>query len=60
MRPGLANMAIGVVIAAIGIAVTAGTYAAASGGGHYVVAWGAIAVGAWRFLIGLFQLIRGS
>ena len=60
MRPAFVNMGIGLLIAVVGIAVTAGTYAAASGGGHYVIAWGAIAVGAWRFLVGLFQLMRGS
>jgi hypothetical protein len=58
MRPGLANMGIGLLIAVIGLAVTIGTYSAASGGGRYVVAWGAIAVGAWRFFVGLFQLLR--
>src|SRR5712675_2021218 len=60
MRTGLANMGIGVGLAAIGIIITAVTYSAASHGGTYVVAWGAIAVGAWRFLLGLFQILRGS
>jgi hypothetical protein len=60
MRTGLANMGIGVGLAAIGIVITAVTYSAASHGGTYVVAWGAIAVGAWRFLLGLFQAVRGS
>jgi hypothetical protein len=59
MKTGLANMAIGVGLAAIGIVITAVTYSAASHGGTYVVAWGAIAVGAWRFLLGLFQVLRG-
>src|ERR1700682_5596655 len=59
MRTGLANLGIGVGLAAIGIIITAVTYSAASHGGTYVVAWGAIAVGAWRFLLGLFQILRG-
>jgi hypothetical protein len=59
MRPGLANMGIGLLIAVIGLAITIGTYSAASGGGRYVIAWGAIAVGAWRFLLGLYQFVRG-
>jgi len=60
MKTGLTNMAIGVGLAAIGIVITAVTYSAASHGGTYVVAWGAMAVGAWRFLLGLFQILRGS
>jgi hypothetical protein len=60
MRTGLVNMGIGVGLAAIGIVITAVTYSAASHGGTYVVAWGAMAVGAWRFLLGLFQILRGT
>jgi hypothetical protein len=60
MQHGLRNMAIGAVVCLIGIAVTAGTYSAASSGGHYVVAWGAIVFGAFQFLKGLFQLATGS
>jgi hypothetical protein len=36
-----------------GIAVTVGTYSAASGGGTYVIAWGAIVFGAIQFFRGL-------
>jgi hypothetical protein len=36
-----------------GIIVTAVTYSAASGGGSYVVAWGAILFGAIQFFRGL-------
>jgi len=36
-----------------GIIVTAATYSAASGGGRYVVAWGAIIFGAIQFFRGL-------
>ena len=50
---GIKQAAIGAVICIIGIAVTVGTYSAASGGGTYVVAWGAIIFGGWRFLRGL-------
>ena len=59
MRPGLANMGIGLLIGIIGLAITIGTYSAASGGGKYVIAWGAMAVGAWRFFLGLYQFARG-
>jgi len=60
MQHGLRNMAIGAIACLIGIAVTAGTYSAASSGGHYVVAWGAIVFGGFQFLKGLFQLATGS
>jgi hypothetical protein len=54
------QMAIGAVIAIIGIIVTFVTYsiaASSSGGGSYVVAWGAIAFGGWRFFRGLMLLV---
>ena len=57
---GLRNMAVGGIVCAIGVLVTVGTYSAASPGGHYVVAWGAIVVGGFQFLKGLFQLATGS
>lgn len=60
MQHGLRNMAIGGIICLLGVLVTAATYGAASGGGHYVVAWGAIVFGAFQFLKGLFQLATGS
>ena len=60
MQLGLRNMAIGGVICIIGILVTAVTYGAASGGGHYVIAWGAIVFGGFQFLKGLFQMVSGS
>jgi hypothetical protein len=50
----------GGVIMVIGLVVTIGTYEAASGGGSYVVAWGAILFGGADFLIGLFQMLGGS
>jgi hypothetical protein len=60
MQHALRNMAIGAVICVVGILITAGTYSAASPGGHYVVAWGAIVFGGIQFLKGLFQLGTGS
>ena len=60
MQHGLRNMAIGAAICVVGILITAGTYGAASPGGHYVVAWGAIVFGGIQFLKGLFQLATGS
>jgi hypothetical protein len=54
-------MGIGLLIAAIGLVVSVASYAAVShSGGTYFVAWGAVAVGAWRFLVGLFQVLRGG
>jgi hypothetical protein len=47
------DMAIGGVICLVGILITAVTYSASSGGGTYVVAWGAIIFGAIRFFKGL-------
>jgi hypothetical protein len=56
------QMAIGAVISIIGILVTWGTYSAAAnnpGGGSYVVAWGAIIFGGWRFIRGMMMLGEG-
>ncbi|MGP0060801.1 MAG: hypothetical protein ACLPID_16100 [Beijerinckiaceae bacterium] len=61
MKTGLINMGIGVLIAVVGLVVSVASYAAVShSGGTYFVAWGAVAVGAWRFLVGLFQVLRGG
>ncbi len=40
-----------------GIVVTVATYRAASGGGAFVVAWGAILFGAIQFFRGLIQAL---
>lgn len=42
-----------------GAVVTAASYSAASGGGRYIVAWGAIAFGALQFFRGLKQFYGG-
>ncbi len=49
------NMIYGALWCIGGIAVTAATYDAASGGGSYVVAWGAILFGGIQFVRGLAQ-----
>jgi hypothetical protein len=55
--PGSKNILVGLIIFVIGAFITFATYSAASGGGRYVVAYGAIAVGAGQFLFGLVQLL---
>ena len=55
---GKKNMAFGALWAVGGTVVTAATYSAASGGGTYVVAWGAIVFGAIQFIQGLVQSSR--
>lgn len=54
------HMVIGALWAVGGIAVTALTFSAASssGGGRYVVAWGAIAFGIFDFFRGLFGWLK--
>jgi hypothetical protein len=54
------NIALGAVICVVGILVTVVTYSAASGGGTYVVAWGAIVFGAIRIFKGLAQAGGGA
>ncbi len=60
MRPGEKNMVTGLGVAALGAVVTAATYEMASGGGVYVVAYGAIIGGAIQFIIGLVQFIGSA
>ncbi|WP_455958382.1 hypothetical protein [Methylorubrum aminovorans] len=60
MASGPANMAIGAGIFLVGIVVTAATWSAASGGGRYVIAYGAIGVGAVQFFIGLMSSLSGQ
>jgi hypothetical protein len=54
------NMLVGGLWCAGGAIVTFLTYALASGGGTYVVAWGAIAFGALQFLSGLYGSVRDT
>jgi hypothetical protein len=58
---GVQNMLYGSLWCIGGLAVTAVTYqiAAEDGGGHYLLAWGAILFGAIQFLRGLGQWSRG-
>jgi len=51
------NMLYGALWCIGGIIVTAVTYSSASGGGRYVIAWGAIIFGAIQFLRGLWQYL---
>jgi hypothetical protein len=53
------QMVIGGVVAIIGLAVTIGTYAAASDdGGHYFIAWGPAVFGLIAFGRGLAGYLR--
>ena len=52
------NMRQGVLWCVGGLVVTALTYSAASLGGQYVVAWGAVVFGGVQFLRGLTQAVR--
>jgi hypothetical protein len=58
--PGIQNIVAGLIIGGIGIAITAVTYEMASGGGTYVVAWGAVLVGAVRVIQGFAQLVGSA
>jgi hypothetical protein len=57
------TMLYGLVIMVIGIVITVGTYAwaaSSSGGGRYVVTWGLILVGGFRFIQGLIGWATGK
>lgn len=54
--PGVRRMVAGIGLAAMGVLFTAITYAAKPGG-FVVVTYGAVLVGGYQFLAGLFQLI---
>jgi hypothetical protein len=56
VRIGLINIGIGAALIAIGVGITIVSFLLASGGGTYVVAYGAIGIGIWRLLLGLIQL----
>lgn len=52
------NVWIGGLICIVGIVVTAVSYSAASGGGRYVVAWGAVIFGGFRFIRGIVGYVN--
>jgi hypothetical protein len=54
-KAGKKNMLYGGLWCVGGIVVTAATYSAASNGGSYVVAWGAVIFGAIQFFRGVTQ-----
>jgi hypothetical protein len=56
---GKKNMLYGALWCIGGIVVTGATYSAASDGGTYIVAWGAIVFGAIQFFRGLDQAGQG-
>ena len=57
-KPGLKNMGIGAAWALGGAAVTLATYSAASAGGTYLLAYGAIVIGGVQFVYGLYQYAK--
>jgi len=57
MAEGTRNMAVGGVIFAVGSAITLVTFSAARGGGHFILAWGAILFGGLQVLIGVVQFL---
>jgi hypothetical protein len=62
-KQSLKTMLIGLAMLVVGIAITVGTYAAASssrGGGSYVVTWGLIIFGGFRFFQGLIGWVGGK
>jgi hypothetical protein len=56
--PGSRNMVLGLLWFAGGGLVTWLTWEAATGGGYYVVAYGAIVGGALQFIVGISQYLR--
>jgi hypothetical protein len=57
-QAGMKNVGIGMLWCVGGIVVTAITYSMASGGGTFVVAWGAVVIGIIQALRGLFFALR--
>lgn len=58
-KAGLKNMGFGALWCVGGLVVTGATYSAASsGGGTYIVTWGAIVFGAIQFIQGLIQYCK--
>jgi len=62
LAAGRRNMMIGGAICVVGLLVTIATFAAAansSGGGKFIIAWGAVVFGAIQFFRGLSQAQQG-
>lgn len=58
-KSGKSTLLLGAGLAGLGVAITAGTYSAASsGGGSYVVTYGLILVGGWLALKGLWRMMN--
>ncbi len=59
-KGGKTTMLIGAGMLGLGIAITVGSYSAASsGGGHYVITSGLIMVGGWLILKGFWRSMAG-
>lgn len=56
---GIKNILIGGGICALGLIFSLATYAAASPGETYIVAWGAVLFGGFRGLMGIINLLEG-
>jgi len=57
---GVANMVVGLIIAAAGVTISVVTYNEAHTGQYYIVAYGPIAAGIGWFLAGLGRVIKGE
>ena len=55
---GGAQIGLGLLLLAVGILLTVGTYSAAKGGGTYVLAWGPMVYGAITLVRGLMKVGR--
>ena len=53
----LHNMIYGAIIGGFGIIITLGTYLSTLNGGVYVIAWGAILTGTYKFIKGVFNYV---
>ncbi|MGV0960187.1 MAG: hypothetical protein ACOYB1_10155 [Limnohabitans sp.] len=58
-KGGKTTILIGIGMLGLGTAITAGSYSAASGGGHYVITSGLFMVGAWLVIKGLWRSVAG-
>ncbi len=58
-KSGKTTILIGIGLLGLGTAITAGSYNAASGGGHYIITTGFFMVGAWLVIKGLWRSVAG-